>query len=94
MKASSGNHVIPFHQHHLFHLIMVFSIVAAIYCDSDWWDTFILLSFLIGFYKFINLIITAFQPFLTRRHNLRARYGGGIALVTGGSEGIGLAIAE
>ena len=88
MQASS------IYQHPLFHLFIALSIVAAIYFDSNCSHTFLLLSFLIGFYKFLNIILTAFQPFLTRRHNLRARYGGGLALVTGGSEGIGFAIAE
>ena len=49
----------------------------------------ICLCFLIGSVKLFNFLATIFSSFFRRRLNLKERYGGGWALVTGGSEGIG-----
>lgn len=48
---------------------------------------------MIGLVKFIKLVKVALNPFYVRRLKLHKRYGGGWALITGGSEGIGFSIA-
>ena len=53
-----------------------------------------LLLFLIGAGKLLTFLFELISPFVMPRLNLLKRYGGGWALVTGGSEGIGFAIAE
>lgn len=50
--------------------------------------------FLIGAGKLLLFFYDLISPFVVPRLNLLKRYGGGWALVTGGSEGIGFAIAE
>lgn len=50
--------------------------------------------FLIGGVKLLIFLFEIVSPFVMPRLNLVKRYGGGWALVTGGSEGIGFAIAE
>ena len=50
--------------------------------------------FLLGAYKVFNLLWEIFASFWIKPLNLKKRYGGGWALITGGSEGIGLSIAE
>lgn len=52
------------------------------------------LLFLIGAGKLLLFFYDLISPFVVPRFNLLKRYGGGWALVTGGSEGIGFAIAE
>jgi 17beta-estradiol 17-dehydrogenase / very-long-chain 3-oxoacyl-CoA reductase len=54
----------------------------------------VLFCFIVGVVKLFFLLKAIVGPYLSRRHQLRKRYGGGWALVTGGSEGIGLSIAE
>jgi hypothetical protein len=85
MKTSSNTYPLRLDQQYFIHFTLVIAIIAAIYYDGYGWETFIHLSFIVGFYKIIKFLLTIFQPFLTRRHNLRARYGGGVALITGGS---------
>lgn len=53
-----------------------------------------LLLFLIGAGKLLTFLFELISPFVMPRLNLLKRYGGGWALVTGGSEGIGFAVAE
>ena len=53
-----------------------------------------MLLFLIGAGKLLTFLFELISPFVMPRLNLLKRYGGGWALVTGGSEGIGFAIAE
>lgn len=53
-----------------------------------------LLLFIIGAGKILSFLFDLISPFILPRLNLQKRYGGGWALVTGGSEGIGFAIAE
>jgi hypothetical protein len=48
----------------------------------------------VGVFKLGKFAFTLFGHFFRRRLNLANRYGGGWAVVTGGSEGIGLSIAK
>ena len=55
---------------------------------------FVFVCFMVGSVKASLFIIALLRPFFTIRRNLHRRYRGGRALETGGSEGIGLGIAE
>jgi len=48
----------------------------------------------VGLFKILKLMKRIISPLIKKRLNLYERYGGGWALITGGSEGIGYAIAE
>lgn len=52
-----------------------------------------MLCFIVGFIRLVRILVAFMRPFLNRRANLFKRYGGGWALITGGSEGIGYSIA-
>ena len=52
-----------------------------------------MLCFIVGFIRLIRILVAFLRPFLNRRANILKRYGGGWALITGGSEGIGYSIA-
>jgi hypothetical protein len=54
----------------------------------------VFICFIMGAVKASLFIFAMLRPYFTFRRNLHKRYGGGWALVTGGSEGIGLGIAE
>jgi hypothetical protein len=57
-------------------------------------DYAILACFLVGAYRLLRFLFAVVGPYLGRRLDLQKRYNGGWALITGGSEGIGLSIAE
>ena len=64
------------------------------YLSCSFCQYFLLISFLVGGFRLLMLLFRLVAPLLTPRLNLKKRYNGGWALITGGSEGIGLAIAE
>lgn len=57
-------------------------------------NVIVAICFIIGVVKLSKFAFKLLGPFFRRRLNLQKRYGGGWALITGGSEGIGLSIAK
>lgn len=64
------------------------------YLSCSFCQYFLLISFLVGAYRISMFLFKLIAPLLTSRLDLKKRYNGGWALITGGSEGIGFAIAE
>ena len=70
-------------------------LVEPLGSNECWIDGFpLFLLFLIGAGKLLCFLYELISPFVIPKLNLLKRYGGGWALVTGGSEGMGFAIAE
>jgi hypothetical protein len=56
-------------------------------------ESFILFCFVVGIVKIWGIISILIGTSLSKKKDLKKVYGGGWALITGGSEGIGEAIA-
>ncbi len=54
------------------------------------YETIESLCFIIGAYAVLSFLYRLIRPIFIFQHNLFKRYGGGWAIITGGTDGIGL----
>lgn len=62
--------------------------------EATWSDLCLVICLFIGLVKLLRISLRLMLPFTWSRIDLQSKFGGGWAVVTGGSEGIGLALCE